>query len=105
MKPILLFLTCADDQEADTITATLLREKVVVCVKKMPVSSSFLWQGKTDHAEEVLLVMESEQAKFKLVEKTVRWLHSYDMPVLVSVSIIQTSSGINKWIKTELKIK
>jgi len=103
MKPALLFLTCANQKEANKISKSLFKNKLVVCIKSMPVSSSFLWQGKIDSGKEVLLVMDSVESKFKAVEKQVKKLHSYDTPVLISVPISQVSTGITKWLKQELK--
>lgn len=103
MKPILLFLTCANSKEANKIAKALHDNKLVVCIKRMPVSSSFLWQGKTDKAQEVLLVMESIESKFKVIEKEVKKHHSYSTFVLFSTPISQTSQGVTKWLKQELE--
>lgn len=99
----ILFLTCANNKEADKIAKALLKKHLIVCAKKTPVSSSFLWQGKIDSEKEVLLIMESIESKFKQIEKQIKKLHSYDTPVLISLPISQASSGIAKWMKKELK--
>jgi len=98
----LLFLTCANNKEADKIAKALLKNQLIVCSKKTPVSSSFLWQGKIDSSKEVLLIMDSVESKFKQIEKQVKKLHSYDTPVLVSLPISQASSGVATWMKKEL---
>jgi len=103
MKMILLFLACANQKEADKIVNALLKNHLIVCVKTMPVSSSFLWQGKKDTAKEVFLVMESVESKFKAIEKEVRRHHSYDTFVLVSIPVSQASTGVAKWMNQELK--
>ena len=103
MKMILLFLTCANQKEANKIINALLKKRLIVCVKSMSVSSSFLWQGKKDSAKEILLVMESVESKFKAIEKEVRKHHSYDAFVLLSVPITKASTGIAKWMQKELK--
>ena len=102
MKPILLFLTCANNQEADKISNALLDKQLVVCIKKFPVSSKFLWQGKKSSAEEVILLMDSEKSLFSQIEKEIKKLHSYETPVLISVAVNQSSFGIDKWLKEEL---
>lgn len=103
MKPNILFLTCADEQEADKISQRLLDKKLVVCIKKTSVSSSFLWKGKIDKAEEVLLIMDSIEEKFRQIEKEIRKIHSYNTFVLVSVPVIQSSTGIKEWMKESIK--
>jgi periplasmic divalent cation tolerance protein len=103
MKMNILLLTCADKKEAEKISQSLFKKKLIACAKKMPVSSSFLWKGKIDSENEVLLVMESMEAKFKEIEKEVRKLHSYETFVLVSLPVNQVSTGVTEWIKEGLK--
>ena len=103
MKPNLLFLTCANQFEADKISQALLEKHLVVCVKKTPVNSDFLWQGKIDHGSEILLIMDSKEELFTEVEKEVRRLHSYDLPALVSIPVSKTTAGVTKWMQKELK--
>lgn len=103
MKPNLLFLTCVNRTEADKISQALLEKKLVVCVKKMPVNSDFLWQGKIDHSSEILVIMDSKEELFSQVEQEVKRLHSYDTPNLVSVLVSQSSAGVVEWMQQELK--
>lgn len=103
MTPNLLFLTCANQEEADKIAVALLEKHLVACVKKTPVNSDFLWQGKIDKASEVLLIMDSNEELFEQVEQEVKKLHSYDTPNLTSVLSSRCSSGIAEWMEQELK--
>lgn len=103
MKIITLFLTCANDTEAEEISQKLLKNKLVVCIKKTEVSSSFLWKGSIDKSEEVLLIMDSFEEKFSEIEKEVRKIHSYSTFVLFAVPVIKASKGIGEWIKDEFK--
>jgi len=103
MNPVVLFLTCADEREANEITDVLLRKKLVVCIKKTKVESSFLFKGKTDAASEVLLIMNSIGKNFFAIEKEVRKIHSYKTFVLLASPIIKSSKGVKEWIKEELK--
>lgn len=98
----ILLLTCANEKEADKITHALLEKHLVVCIKKMPVSSSFLWKGKIGSAKEVLLLMESIESKFDKIENEVRKLHSYEAFVLVSLPVTKMSAGVANWIKENL---
>ena len=76
MKFILLFLTCRDKTEADKISQKLLGGKLAFCIKKLPVESSFLWQGKIDSGKEFLLIMESLEKNFEKIEKRRTLSHS-----------------------------
>lgn len=97
------FLTCGDDKEADKISQVLLDKRLIACAKKLPVSSSFWWKGKTDNAKEVLVLLESVEKNFKKVEEEVRKLHSYETFVLFSMPIGQTTKDVESWLGKELE--
>jgi len=105
MKPCLLYLTCANDDEANLISQTLLSKKMVVCIKKSKIKSSFLWNGKIDKSDETLLIMDSIEEMFDRIEAEVKKVHSYKTFVLLALPIIKSSSGIEAWMKSELNVK
>lgn len=102
MKICILFLTCANSKEADKISKTLLEKKLIICAKKVPVTSSFLWKGKIGNANEVLLIMDSIEENFKKIKKEIVKLHSYESFVLFSSLVSQTTKEVRDWIEQEL---
>ena len=103
MKIVNLLLTCANDKEAEKISQALLKKHLAVCIKKTKVSSSFLWKGKIDKDNEILLLMDSVEEKFAEIEKEIRKLHSYETFVLMAVPVIKVSKGIEEWMKDEIR--
>lgn len=103
MKMIIVCLTCANDDEADKISAILLDKKLIACSKKLMIKSSFWWKGKKDKADEVLVMLETVKDKFKNIEKVVKEHHSYETPMIFSISISQTTEEVEKWLTEELK--
>lgn len=97
----ILFLTCANSQEAALISRTLLEEKLIACAKLVPVNSCYLWKGNIENSDEVLIVMESEESKFKEIEKIVKGLHSYEQFVLIGFPVTQMAAGVDDWLKSE----
>jgi periplasmic divalent cation tolerance protein len=98
---VILYLTCTDNEEAIKISNALLEAKLIVCARRSPVSSSYWWDGKINHDDEVLLMMESTEEKFDEIEKIVTALHSYDEYVLTMVSNVQTTPGVHQSIQKE----
>ena len=105
MKILLLFLTCANQVEADVISSALLEKHLVVCVKMIPVMAKFIWDGSIDTANEILLVMDSEESKFNQVEQEIRKLHSYKTFVLTAIEVQRASSGVSDWVKESMQLK
>ena len=105
MKINLLFLTCANRKEADLISQRLLKKHLIVCTKKLPVSSSFFWKGSIDKAKEIFLIMEGVEENFKAIESEVRKLHSYETFTLFALPVSRVSSGVIRWMKDGLKVR
>ena len=103
MKPSIFLLTCANEIEADKIAEVLLQKKLVVCAKKTPVTSSFLWKEKVNKSNEILLIIESVEEFFNKVETEVRKIHSYELFVLESIPLGKTSKGVVNWMTENLK--
>lgn len=99
---IMLFLTCANDDEAEKISQSLLEKHLIVCAKKSQVSSTFFWKGNIDKANEILLIMESIEDNYDKIEKEVKSLHSYETFVLTAVPVVKSSQGVESWLKTGL---
>lgn len=98
-----MWLTCADKKEADKIANTLLDGHLVACAKQLPISADYWWEGKIEHTEEVLLVMESREHLFDQIEAEVAKLHSYDTFVLEAVPVARISKKAADWLKSELR--
>ncbi|HET9411645.1 MAG TPA: divalent-cation tolerance protein CutA [Candidatus Saccharimonadales bacterium] len=99
---IILYLTCANDNEAKTIGTALLEAKLVACVRRFGVSSSYWWDKKINHDDEVLLMMESLEEKFDAINAVVTKLHSYNEYVLAAVPVARTTPGVRKWLNDTL---
>jgi len=98
-----LWLTCADKKEADKIANTLLVKHLIACAKQAPVSADYWWQGKIEHGEEILLIMESKLKLFDRIETEVKKLHSYETFVLEAVPVLKVSKKANQWLNGEIK--
>jgi periplasmic divalent cation tolerance protein len=96
---ILILVTTATKQEAETIAQNLLEEKLIACANILgPVSSHFHWQGKIDHAEECLVLMKSRLNLFDAVAARVKELHSYEVPEILALSVVRGSEGYLGWL-------
>ena len=103
MEMILLFLPCADDKEASKIAKMLLDNKLVACVKRIPIESAYFWQGKVKQDHETLLILESVEEKYDEIEEEVRKIHSYETFVLTAIPVVKYSEGVKEWLEESLK--
>lgn len=98
----ILYLVCSTENEADKITKALLEKRLIACAKKLPVKSIFRWKGKLNKADEILLLLETEDRFFDTIEDEVRKLHSHKVFILASIPVGKISAGVAEWFKEEL---
>jgi len=103
---IVILVTAKDKQEAEKITQALLDKHLIACGNIVnPVTSFFYWMGKVDRAEECLVVMKSRMDLFGEVAEHVRRLHSYEVPEVLALPIVEGSRAYFDWMSVVLKPK
>ena len=101
---IIILVTCKDKDEAEKITQSLLKERLIACGNIVsPVVSFFNWLGKIDKAEECLIVMKSRLDLFAQVAEQVKVLHSYEVPEVLALPIVMGSKAYLDWMSVVLK--
>ncbi len=101
---IIIFVTTSTPQEAQTISAKLLESRKVACATVVPkVDSRYWWKGKIDTSEESLLILKTKASMFTQVVDIVKSLHSYEVPEIIAMPIIDGNSDYLKWIDAEVQ--
>jgi periplasmic divalent cation tolerance protein len=101
---VIVFVTTADKSEAEKISQSLLKEKLIACANIInPVTSFFCWTGKIDKAEECLVIMKSRMDLFAELSERVKALHSYDVPEILALPIVEGSKAYLDWMGEVLK--
>ena len=101
---IIILVTCKDKPEAEKITHSLLKQRLIACGNIVsPVASFFNWLGKIDEAEECLIVMKSRIDLFGQVAEHVKGMHSYEVPEVFALPIVESSKAYLDWMSVVLK--
>ncbi|MHC3129941.1 MAG: divalent-cation tolerance protein CutA [Candidatus Bathyarchaeota archaeon] len=104
MSYVVVIMTVPNREEAVKIVRTLLEEKLIACANLMdPVSSFFWWQGKIAEEKEVLVIMKSHKTLFKKLSERVTELHSYDVPEILALPIVNGSQAYLDWMNAALE--
>ena len=100
MSYLIVFMTASNREEAVKIVRTLLEERLIACGNIMDsVSSFFWWKGEIEEEKEVLVIMKSSEKLFKKLSKRVMELHSYDVPEILALPIVDGSASYLDWLK------
>lgn len=97
-----LYVTTADEGEAETIARTLLDENLIACANVLPgVTSHYRWQGEVHHDREVAMLLKTRAALADRVSERIKALHSYDCPCVVIWPIAGGNAEFLNWIGDE----
>jgi periplasmic divalent cation tolerance protein len=98
--PIVVFVTCGSEEEALKIANALVESRLAACANLVaPIRSIYRWEGKIWDEKEWLLIIKTEKHRFEELEKRVKSLHSYSVPEIISLPIVEGSSAYLDWIR------
>jgi periplasmic divalent cation tolerance protein len=100
---IVVFVTCGNLKEAEQLAKSLVEKRLAACVNLLPgVSSWYWWENKVTQDQEILLVMKSSRPRFAELEKEVLRLHSYGVPEIIALPVVEGSANYLNWIESSL---
>lgn len=96
---VLVLVTAGSEKEAHDIAGLLISEKKAACVNIVPaVRSLFRWEGTLQSATESLLLVKTKASLFPDVVELVRSAHSYEVPEIIALPIIDGSEEYLNWL-------
>lgn len=99
MRAIVVVTTVGTEEQANLIARELVSRRQAACVNAVPgVRSTYRWQGKVCTDGEILLVIKTAAAEFDAVAATIRELHSYELPEILSFAVDRGEEGFLRWI-------
>ncbi len=100
MDNIVIFITASNEDEAAKIARALVGERLAGCVNIIKnIRSIYSWQGNVEDEEEVLMIAKTQRSLFENLLRKVKELHSYTVPEIIAMPIIEGSEDYLKWLK------
>ncbi len=101
MSPfIVVLVVCGSEEEALQIARSLVEERLAACVNLIsPVRSIYRWEGKIWDEKEWLLLIKTGRERFEKLENKVKSLHSYSVPEIIALPIVEGSTAYLNWVK------
>jgi len=98
-KFVVVYCTASSVKEGRKIAKALVSGKYVACVSMVPkIESRYWWKGKIEVSSEVLLIMKTKKPKVSGLVKKIRSIHSYDVPEIIVLPIIDGHKAYIDWI-------
>lgn len=100
---IVVLSTCDSEDEAVRIARHLVDHHLAACVNIVPGARSvYRWKDKIEDSQELLLVIKSRRDLFDALRVEIEKIHSYEVPEIVALPIIDVSEGYRAWLDHEL---
>ncbi|KPL18734.1 MAG: hypothetical protein AMJ92_06630 [candidate division Zixibacteria bacterium SM23_81] len=97
-----VYVSVGSEQESLTIARTLVEERLAACVNLLPqIRSVYRWEGKICDEPEYYLIIKTRQSLFGALQERIRALHSYDVPEIIALPIVEGLHAYLEWIKQE----
>jgi periplasmic divalent cation tolerance protein len=101
---IVVFSTCGSQEEAEQLARQLLEAHVAACVNVITqIRSFYWWKGLIEESGEYLLVIKTSRELFDQVRALLEHAHSYELPEVLALPVIEGSANYLAWLDRELK--
>ena len=106
MELRLVYMTARDEDEARRIGRALVEERLAACANILTSMESFYWwEGKLQQEREAVLIVKTRAALVPGVVSRVQQLHSYSVPCVVSLPILDGNPEFLRWVEAETRVR
>jgi periplasmic divalent cation tolerance protein len=100
---IVVISTCGSAEEAERLARMLVDERLAACVTVAPsVKSFYRWNGVVTDSAEWLLIIKSSRPLFAKLKTLLESNHTYEVPEVIALPIVDGSENYLNWIDREL---
>ncbi len=84
----------------------LVEKRLAACVNVIPgIRSVYRWKDAIEDEEEVLLLIKTSRPLLEELREEIERLHSYEVPEVIALSIVDGSERYLSWMTRELAHK
>jgi periplasmic divalent cation tolerance protein len=99
MRAIAVITTVGTEEQAYLIAREIVARRQAACVNVVPgIRSIYRWKGKICKDGELLLIIKTLESELEGVQETIRELHSYELPEILSFNVAHGERRFLEWI-------
>jgi periplasmic divalent cation tolerance protein len=100
---IVVLSACGSPEEAEQLARKLVEQRLAACVTLISQARSFYrWEGVITDSAESLLVIKTSRELFAKLRLALETAHSYEVPEILALPVIEGSANYLSWMETEL---
>ena len=102
MDVLLVLTNLPDDASANALAAHLIEARLAACVNILaPCRSVYRWEGKTETASEVPLLIKTTTARYAELQAAIQQRHPYELPEIIAVPLQHGLPDYLAWVAAE----
>lgn len=102
MDVFFVYVTAADEAEAEQIAQTVVGERLAACANLLgTIQSVYWWEGKVCEGDEAALVLKTSTVRKDELIARIKQLHSYDCPGITCLPVRGGNADFLAWIEKE----
>ena len=100
---VVVLVTTSGIKESRRIANALVDTRLAACVNVVPkLTSYYRWKGEVECNDECLLIVKSCRQHFDELRKLVEKLHSYKVPEIICLQIVEGADPYMDWLEESL---
>jgi periplasmic divalent cation tolerance protein len=100
---IVVLTTCESEEQAQRLARHLVEQRLAACVNILPGARSvYRWKDKIEDAAEFVLIVKSRRDVFVKLREAIGQLHSYEIPEVIALPVIDGSDAYLNWLDREV---
>ncbi len=97
---IVVYVTTGKLSTAKKIARELVEQRLAACVNIVPkITSIYRWKNSLQADQEFLLIIKSRRSRFTDLRHCVETLHTYEVPEIIALPIVDGSANYLDWIE------
>ena len=99
VQTVVVLVTASSEAEATKIGNAAVEAGLAACANIVPnLTSLFRWKEKLSKEQEVLIILKSRLDVFQDLEEVIKRHHSFEVPEIIALPIVEGSATYLKWI-------
>lgn len=103
MKVLIVVCNVPDAALATQMATVLVEAQLAACVNILaPCQSVYRWQGQTESASEIPLLIKTTSAQYAALEAKIQELHPYEVPEIVALPVETGLPAYLGWVASSV---